>query len=310
MLHKHIQSLKGLYEMKNLTNSLVLILLSIVSSNAFSAQIYAIYGGSQQGITIRDANTLSQINYFDPGFAASSIVAGNNNNMYLTSNNTIYNYSNTGGYISSFTFPISSINYNEIAYAGSKIYTAYNGSQNGVTVRDSSTFNQTFFFDPGFAIDGITAGNNNNMYLTSGNSIYNYSDTGNLLNSFSWSDTSIQYSDTTFNGSKLYTVYGGSQQGVTVRDSNTLLQQAVVIPGFTASGIASGDNNDMYLTNANGIYRYSDTGTLLNSMIFPDTGIDYSGITYATTSPVPVPAAVWLFMSGMIGLVGFTRRKV
>ncbi len=293
----------------NILFKLLTSMLFVLASNTvMSAQIYTIYGGSQNGVTVRDANTLTQINYFDPGFSASSIVAGNNNNMYLTSNNTIYNYRNTGTYISSFTFPDIGINYHEVAYAGNKIYTAYNGSQNGVTVRDSSSFNQLLFFDPGFAINGITAGNNNDMYLTSGNSIYNYSDTGTLLNSFTWSDTSILYSDTTFNGNnKLYTVYGGSQEGVTVRDASTLAQFNVVAPGFLASGIASGDSNDMYLTSANGIYRYSDTGMLLNSMIFSDTGINYTGITFA--SAVPVPAAIWLFISGFIGFVGIARRR-
>lgn len=29
----------------------------------------------------------------------------------------------------------------------------------------------------------------------------------------------------------------------------------------------------------------------------------------ATVNPVPVPAAVWLFASGMVGLVGFARRE-
>jgi hypothetical protein len=28
------------------------------------------------------------------------------------------------------------------------------------------------------------------------------------------------------------------------------------------------------------------------------------------TSPVPVPAAIWLFASGLIGLIGISRRKV
>jgi len=43
--------------------------------------------------------------------------------------------------------------------------------------------------------------------------------------------------------------------------------------------------------------------------------VDYSGYTgenslvFATTTVVPVPAAVWLFGSGLIGLVGFARRK-
>ena len=272
--------------MKKIIRLFVSAVFMFMFTNAMSDQIYTIYNGSQNGVTVRDANTLEQITFFDPGFAPSSIVAGNCNNMYLTSNNKIYNYSNRGRLINSFTFPSTGINYHAIAYAGRKIYVAYDGSQNGVTIRNSKTFRQRFFFDPGFTIDGITAGKNNDMYLTSGNKIYNYSARGRLLNSFTWPSTSILYSDTTFVPSnscsnKLYTVYGGSQQGVTVRNSSTLVQSNVVTPGFVASGIASGNNKDMYLTSSNVIYHYSERGTLLKRMVFPDSGINYTGITYA-----------------------------
>jgi len=38
-------------------------------------------------------------------------------------------------------------------------------------------------------------------------------------------------------------------------------------------------------------------------------GSDYFGSYLVEVSAVPVPAAVWLFGSGLIGLVGFARRK-
>ena len=38
-------------------------------------------------------------------------------------------------------------------------------------------------------------------------------------------------------------------------------------------------------------------------------GLDFSTLTLAT-APVPVPAAVWLFGSGLIGLIGIARRKI
>lgn len=306
--------------MKKIFNVFATVLVAALSSSVFANpndhtidKIYTVYGGSQNGITVRNADTLAQINYFDPGFYSSSIVSGNDHNMYLTSGNTIYNYSDTGSFISSFSFPDSNINYHEVAYAGDEIYTAYNGSQNGVTVRDSMSFNQLFFFDPGFAINGITAGDNDDMYLTSGNNIYNYSNTGTLLNSFAWSGTGITYRDTTFNGNtanaddKLYTVYDGVQQGVTIRDADTLGQLAVILPGFSPEGIASGDNNDMYLTFDNAIYNYSDTGVLLNQMTFPDLGVKYDGITF--TSAVPVPAAIWLFGLGLLMLFPIVKRN-
>jgi hypothetical protein len=282
---KSIIKLKGKM-MRNIILSIISVLLISISASALSDQIYTIYTGSQNGVTVRDATTLEQITYFDPDFTPSSIVAGKCKNMYLTSGNSIYNYSNTGNLINSFTFPIGSINYHAIAYAGSEIYVAYDGSQNGVTVRDSNTFDQLFYFDPGFVIDGITAGKNDDMYLTSGNNIYNYSSNGEYLNSFTWPNIGILYSDITFVSSnscsnKIYTVYGGSQEGVTVRDSDTLVQSNVVTPGFVSAGISSGNNNDIYLTNNNSIHHYSENGDELNEMVFPDPGITYTGITFS-----------------------------
>ena len=40
------------------------------------------------------------------------------------------------------------------------------------------------------------------------------------------------------------------------------------------------------------------------------SSVNHTGeITFANTAAIPVPAAVWLFGSGLIGLAGFTRRK-
>jgi hypothetical protein len=46
-----------------------------------------------------------------------------------------------------------------------------------------------------------------------------------------------------------------------------------------------------------------------------DNGVDFQALEIPTpglvpTSPVPVPAAAWLFLSGMVGLVGVARRKI
>lgn len=38
-------------------------------------------------------------------------------------------------------------------------------------------------------------------------------------------------------------------------------------------------------------------------------GLDINGIWSINTSPVPVPAAVWLFGSGLVGLAGVARRR-
>ena len=65
---------------------------------------------------------------------------------------------------------------------------------------------------------------------------------------------------------------------------------------------------------------WSVTGTWLDILSNVDTlqirielvandGNDISGLDNIQLSSVPIPAAVWLFGSGLIGLIGFARRK-
>jgi len=50
-------------------------------------------------------------------------------------------------------------------------------------------------------------------------------------------------------------------------------------------------------------------GTYMAASKFNSTGQGNQDSAWVGASPVPVPAAVWLFGSGLIGLVGFARRK-
>ena len=58
----------------------------------------------------------------------------------------------------------------------------------------------------------------------------------------------------------------------------------------------------------------SSTLTLADSTLLPFTDINFGPIAMnyvggVATNPVPVPAAVWLFGSGLLGLVGVARSK-
>ena len=52
------------------------------------------------------------------------------------------------------------------------------------------------------------------------------------------------------------------------------------------------------------LYGLDSSGTRVQSRV----GFDHSGVTISAVSSVPVPAAVWLFSSGLIGLVSVARR--
>lgn len=65
-------------------------------------------------------------------------------------------------------------------------------------------------------------------------------------------------------------------------------------------GVWSGSTNNQY-TNGQYLTYYQ------NGWIYDGDGYDVHFQTYA--SPIPIPASIWLFGSGLLGLVGMARRK-
>jgi len=62
----------------------------------------------------------------------------------------------------------------------------------------------------------------------------------------------------------------------------------------------------VYSTNSNSITQYDAvTGVLQDTFGFSYNG---GGLVFAPSS-VPIPAALWLFGSGLLGLIGLARRK-
>jgi hypothetical protein len=156
------------------------------------SRVFATYTGSQQGVTVRDLN-LVQLSSFSTGIEATGIAAGDGGHLYLSSGNHLLDYLTDGTLITNMTFPDEGILYSAIAYGNNTVYAAYQGSQQGVTLRDLN-LNQYFSFNTGFDISGIAVGLNNDLYLASGNSIYNYSTGGALLNTMTFPDGQINYS--------------------------------------------------------------------------------------------------------------------
>jgi len=74
-----------------------------------------------------------------------------------------------------------------------------------------------------------------------------------------------------------------------------------IVASIEIQAIAEG--NSSLLLSEYGFNPWASGGSLIN----PDF-IDGS-VNVSSVSTVPVPAAIWLFGSGLIGLVGFSRRK-
>lgn len=240
-----------------------------------SNNVFASYNGSQLGFTVRDFD-LNQQSFTNTNIDYSSIAAGPNNDVYLTSANHIYHYKTDGTLIKDMTFPDSGIIYTSVVVKGNRVYATYAGSQLGITVRDLD-LNQLSLFGTGVTASGIAAGNNDDLYITANNHIINYKTNGTLIKDMTFPDKGIIYTDVTVLCDHVYASYKGSQQGFTVRNTN-LDQLSFVNTGFDISGIAAGPNNNVYLTSANHIYNYQTNGTLIKDMTFPISSINYTGV--------------------------------
>ena len=62
-----------------------------------------------------------------------------------------------------------------------------------------------------------------------------------------------------------------------------------------------------YLLTFNGFSR--DGGSTFETVAYLNEGMQTSAEIFATITPIPLPAAVWLLGSGLLALVGFARSK-
>lgn len=89
-------------------------------------------------------------------------------------------------------------------------------------------------------------------------------------------------------------------------------------PGITSFGAPIFENSgDTEIVAASDIFTnlsLADLGLPRDYHLHPQglaaAGAGYTLTLWGSTAPVPLPAAVWLFGSGVIGLVGLARRKM
>lgn len=165
------------------------------SVSYYNGTVVAAYKGSQQGFTVRDIN-LNQLSWVSLGFDINGIALGRDNDVFLASGNHLYHYKLDGTLITDMTFPTSSINYTSVSIYCDKVYASYNGSQEGITVRDMN-LNQLTFVNTGFDINGIAAGVDDDVFLASANSLYHYNTNGSLITQMTFPISSINYTGIT-----------------------------------------------------------------------------------------------------------------
>ena len=80
-------------------------------------------------------------------------------------------------------------------------------------------------------------------------------------------------------------------------------------PLYSGTGLAFGPDGLLYGIGGGSNLYSIDVSTGASSLLFPSSPLySNSGLAFPP-SPVPVPAAVWLFGTALIGLVGFSKRR-
>ncbi len=279
--------------------------LSVSGAALADGTVYATYTGSQQGVTERASATLAQSFAFNTGADGTGVAAANGH-VYFSAANHLYDYTTGGALVTNMTFPDPAILYTGVAVDAGTVYASYQGSQQGVTIRDLN-LNQISSFGTGINASGIAVGDGN-IFLSAANHLYRYTTAGALLVDFAFPDSGIEYTGISYANSTVFASYKGTQQGFTIRDLN-LGQLNFVSVGFDISDIVAGDNNNVFLTSANNIYEYGLNGLLLNTMTFPDAGINYSAIAFVPNAPAVPEPTTWAMMIGGLGLVGAAMRR-
>lgn len=159
-------------------------------------RVYVSYKGSQRGVSIRDLN-LNQLSIIQTPFEINGVAAGTNNDIYLASGNRLYRYGTNGAVLATMVFPDAGIIYTDVAVICGRLLATYSGSQKGFTIRDLVTLNQYSFVQTPFDIGGIVGGSDNDVYISGGNKLYNYTLTGQLKQSFTWPQANLVYGDLT-----------------------------------------------------------------------------------------------------------------
>ena len=113
-------------------------------------------------------------------------------------------------------------------------------------------------------------------------------------------------------------VSDGPGGALTLQDSNVMTAGESMFTGdITAMSLLGGDKMDFYISNLGGamaaLFPGNDGGAILQLSMIGSFTSDWTasgtGQDTFVQTVIPVPAAVWLFGSGLLGLAGVARRR-
>ncbi len=148
--------------------------------------------------------------------------------------------------------------------------------------------------------------------------VYSYQDVQNGASGLKW--TAAQYNEMAYLVQNYPAMYTPDSQvpawakGIAAANMNIAIAN-IAVPGSVpfpdaSSPIYNGNQAQLIYNQALGIPNFNWTYLGMQIVSIPGSDEYFSDQTVAPTlAATPIPPAVWLFVSGLIGLVGVSRRK-
>jgi hypothetical protein len=115
----------------------------------------------------------------------------------------------------------------------------------------------------------------------------------------------------TSSGGSVFATSGGGKivdsQDIRLSPFSSIDKGVDIGAGLSTSVQGTVQNIENATSSINLVGGYDTMSVIVAFGLTTQTGVGFSGFVEQT--PVPIPAAVWLFGSGLLGLVGVARRK-
>lgn len=242
----------------------VLAALAAGPANAAGTLFVGSTNDGVNSVSVRDSETLAAVGAnLALSDALGGVVAGNNNDLYVTVGDTLSNLSLMGGTLNSVT--VSGNDFTDATVFASQVVLAVAGDQQGFSFRSLLTLEENLFVPTTFPVDSINDGFGR-LFITSGDTVSTFSVSGTEIASISSETPGQLFVDTALEGTRLYVAVAGSSNEVSARNPINLEEIASFSVPFVIDSIAAGDNDDLFITSGGEIFHFTTDGEELGTI--------------------------------------------
>ena len=251
--------------------------------------LYAGFGGSGDGVSIRSSTTLTETGSFGVSTTLEGIEAGESNNLYVAAGDSITNFDLAGGVLAMET--VVGAQYSDVALLGAEIFVTSSGATPGISARDLNTLVESDFFETTFVPTSVEDGFGR-LYITADDMLYILDGSGTELASAPSQDPNVVFVGSAISGTRLYAATGGAENTISVRNPITLAEITSFPLPFAVDGMVAGDNDDLFIVSGADIFHFSTSGEELDMTTDGTANRTFADIAFIAAPRAPSAGTV------------------